>query len=282
MSLGIIDRLIHSTVRIECIDDHGDVATGTGFFYGFQKSDDNCIPAVITNKHVISGAVKGTFHLTLKGTDGQPSLGQHMALTFEKFEAQCIKHPDPNIDLAIFLAGPILNQARQQGKDFFYITLDETIIPPESFYDDITSMEDIVMIGYPNGIWDSKHNLPIIRRGITATHPKHEFNGRPEFLIDAACFPGSSGSPVFLANLGMYFNKDGNTVVGTRLGLLGVLYAGPQHTAQGDIHIVPIPTINQKAISISSIPNNLGMVIQSKKIKDFESIIKSLVGGKGV
>lgn len=133
------------------------------------------------------------------------------------------------------------------------------------------------MIGYPNGIWDSKHNLPLIRKGITSTHPKYEFNGKPEFLIDAACFPGSSGSPVFLANLGMYFDKKGNTVVGTRLGLLGVLYAGPQHTAQGDVRIVPVPT-NQKAVSVSAIPNNLGMVIQVKKIKDFEPIIKTITG----
>jgi hypothetical protein len=26
------------------------------------------------------------------------------------------------------------------------------------------------MIGYPNGIWDAKNNLPVIRKGITATH----------------------------------------------------------------------------------------------------------------
>jgi len=246
-------------------------------FFGFLKNGDEVIPAVVTNKHVINGAVKGSFCLTLKGDNGEPLIGKHLKIEFDNFEAQCIKHPEEDVDLAVFLAGPILNQAKQQGKEFFFTTLDEGIVPPEEFYEQISSMEDVVMIGYPNGIWDSKHNLPLIRKGITSTHPKYDFNGKPEFLIDAACFPGSSGSPVFLANLGTYFDKKGNTNVGTRLGLLGVLYAGPQHTAQGDVHIVPVPT-SQKAISVSSIPNNLGMVIQVKKIKDFEPIIKSITG----
>ena len=277
MELGIIDKLTHSTVRIECTDANGNISSGTGFFFGFLKKGDEVIPAVVTNKHVINGAVKGAFNLTLKGDNGEPLLGQHLRIEFDNFEAQCIKHPEEDVDLAIFLAGPILNQAKQPGQEPFYTTLDEGIVPPEALYEQISSMEDIVMIGYPNGIWDSKHNLPLIRKGITATHPKYDFNGKPEFLIDAACFPGSSGSPVFLVNLGMHFDKKGNTQVGTRLGLLGVLYAGPQHTAQGDVHIVPVPT-SQKSVSVSSIPNNLGMVIQVKKIKDFEPILKSITG----
>jgi len=55
---------------------------------------------------------------------------------------------------------------------------------------ELSAIEDIIMIGYPDGIWDSINNQPIIRRGITATQPKNNFNGKQEFLIDAACFPG--------------------------------------------------------------------------------------------
>ncbi|MBD9424996.1 trypsin-like peptidase domain-containing protein [Pseudomonas sp. PDM15] len=277
MELGIIDRLVHSTVRIECENDKGEKSSGTGFFFGFLKNGDQCIPAIITNKHVIAGAVKGKFHMTLRDENGFPKVGEHLGITFDNFESQCIKHPDPNIDLAIFLAGPLLNQAKEMGSDFFYVILDESIIPTTAIRTSLTSMEDIVMIGYPNGIWDEKNNLPLIRKGITSTHPNIEFNGAPEFLIDAACFPGSSGSPVFLANIGSYTDKKGNTIIGTRVGLLGVLYAGPQHTAQGNIVIQPVPT-SQRAIALSSIPNNLGIVIQSSKIKDFEPIIRNITG----
>ena len=40
--------------------------------------------------------------------------------------------------------------------------------------------------------------MPILRRGTTATPIALNFEGRPEFLIDAAVYPGSSGSPVFV------------------------------------------------------------------------------------
>ena len=57
-------------------------------------------------------------------------------------------------------------------------------------------VEDVLMIGYPNGLWDTTHNMPIIRRGTIATDIKLDYNEKKEFVIDAACFPGSSGSPV--------------------------------------------------------------------------------------
>ena len=139
----------------------------------------------------------------------------------------------------------------------------------------------IIRRWYPNGIWDAKHNLPIIRRGITATHPKLFYNGKPEFLIDAACFPGSSGSPVFLANIGSYVSQDGALCAGSRIALLGTLYAGPQHTATGEVVVVEVPT-DTRAMAISTIPNNLGLVIHSSKLIDFEPILEKLISGQGV
>ena len=64
----------------------------------------------------------------------------------------------------------------------------------------LNAVEEIMMIGYPNGLWDAKNNLPIVRRGITGTPAFVDYNDKPEFVIDAACFPGSSGSPVFIVN----------------------------------------------------------------------------------
>jgi hypothetical protein len=133
------------------------------------------------------------------------------------------------------------------------------------------------MIGYPNGIWDQANNLPIVRKGITATNPMHNYNGLPIFVIDCACFPGSSGSPVLIANFGSYSNANGGVVLGSRLIFLGVLYAGPQHSAAGEIQIIDVP-LQQTPIILSHIPNNLGFVVKSQKILDFKPIFKSLMG----
>jgi len=125
---------------------------------------------------------------------------------------------------------------------FFYINIDENLLPSEKLLGDLTALEEILMLGYPVGLWDTVNNMPIFRKGITATHPNLNYDGKDEFLIDAACYPGSSGSPVFLYNLGNYSNRQGGTVIGTRIALPGILYAGPQFSVEGEIKVLPIPT----------------------------------------
>jgi len=117
--------------------------------------------------------------------------------------------------------------------------------------------------------------MPVIRQGITATHPAKNYEGKSEFMIDAACFPGSSGSPVFLFNLGSY-PKAGGITIGSRVKLLGVLYAGPQYNAQGEIQIVTVPT-GQKLIASAAVPINLGIVVKSKRLRDFDPLLKALL-----
>jgi S1-C subfamily serine protease len=70
--LTLIEQLSHSTVRIET--DYPDVkrGTGTGFFYRFAINGDQHVPAIVTNRHVVEGASKGQFLLTLQDANGMP------------------------------------------------------------------------------------------------------------------------------------------------------------------------------------------------------------------
>jgi hypothetical protein len=95
-----------------------------------------------------------------------------------------------------------------QRKRIYFMALGKEIIPTAEQLEGLAALEDIVMVGYPIGLWDKVNNMPIIRRGITATHPKLPYNGREEFMIDAACFPGSSGSPVVLYNETGYIDRN--------------------------------------------------------------------------
>jgi S1-C subfamily serine protease len=79
------------------------------------------------------------------------------------------------------------------------------------------AIEPIVILGHPLGLVDEETGRPIARTGITATDPKLPFRGRPEFLVDAPCYPGSSGSPVL-----RYAPGEAQPI-----GLLGVLIGGP-------------------------------------------------------
>ena len=269
-NVGPISQLVHSTVRILCSDASGRESSGSGYIYLFCEREGQAVPCIVTNKHVVREAIRGTFNLTLKKSDGSADLGRHDPITVDDIRTICIDHPDPSIDLVAFPIGQILNAASKNGKDYFFVPLGQALLPTRELLESLSPMEEIVMIGYPNGIWDEIHNLPIIRRGITATHPKLDLNGKTEFLIDAACFPGSSGSPVFLANIGSYTDGHGGLSIGTRIFLLGTLYAGPQHTTTGEVVVVNVPT-DTKTLAIGTIPNNLGYVIRSSALSALEN-----------
>src|SRR5439155_8993915 len=97
---------------------------------------------------------------------------------------------------AVTLHSTFQQPAHAQGSELAVFALGPRFIP-----DDLTAfdaVEDIVMVGYPSGLWDSTNNYPLVRRGITASHPGIDFEGKPQIAIDMACFEGSSGSPVLL------------------------------------------------------------------------------------
>jgi hypothetical protein len=273
MSIG--QQLLHSTIRIECRDAKGNVSSGTGFNFSFEF-DGTFVPAIITNRHVFQNAVQCDFHYTLADANGR-STGKHERYAIYDFAQAWIGHPDPNVDLAMIPIQPFLDALAANGKRPFYINLSQGIIASEEALLSLSPIEDITMIGYPNGIWDEVNNLPIVRRGITATSAGGKYQGKTEFLIDAACFPGSSGSPVFIYNNGSYGGFGGaGIVLGTRLLLIGVLYAGHLHTAVGEIKVVPIPTA-ATPVPISQIPNNLGICIHASRILDFTPELKARI-----
>lgn len=277
MSLSYVEMLTYSTVRIECTLTNGASSSGTGFFVDFLNSGSSSVPVIVSNKHVIAGAVSGRIHLTFSKGDSEPDVGNHYQVEIApNFEQQWIAHPDPNIDLAILPLGPVITPVMEKlGRKFFYCTLGTELIATTEEREALSAMEEVVMIGYPNGLWDNVNNMPIIRKGVTATHTKTKWRGRDEFLTDMASFPGSSGSPVMLVNVGSYPNPRGGLVIQNRFKLLGIHYAGFMHQADGKIVFVPTPTAD-RPVPVVGMPNNLGVVINSMRLLDFEPILRAL------
>ena len=273
--LSLMEQLCFSTTRIETYDANGNGYSGTGFFFRLEIDGNKKVPLVVTNKHVVRGMAKGFFILTKADSNGNPMHKDHVKIEIEKFEQNWIFHPDDNVDLCVLPVANIFYNAQIHGVPLFYRTFEDTHIPSGNRLNDLDAVEEILMIGYPNGLWDSVNNMPIVRKGITATDIKFDYEDRKEFMIDAACFPGSSGSPVLICNTGSYQDKQGRIrVCGSRVLLLGILYAGPQLTVTGEIKVVNIPNMQQKQLAVSHIPNNLGYVIKSERIKDFAPILK--------
>ncbi len=225
------------------------------------RQDKKKVPLLVTAKHVVRDAkeVKVRFHQR-DVSASRWAVSGYVDLTFVLPESAWTGHPDSDIDLTAIRLDSFQQRATDQGKEIAVFSLGASFIPDDlSVFD---AVEDIVMIGYPRGLWDSTNNYPLVRRGITASHPGIDFDGKPLIAVDMACFPGSSGSPVLLpydpsrAKRVAFFDE-------TRpLAFLGVLFSGPPYLAPGKVKVpssAPIETV-------SEIPMNLGYIIKAREV----------------
>jgi hypothetical protein len=163
MNLSISEQLTYSTVRIECELKTGGISTGTGFFFNFHEDTTNNthVPVVVTNKHVIKNAAKGKLIITKANEKGEPVDTQHFTLAFDNFESFWRLHPEADVDLCAMSIAPFVNEAAKRGDKLFYIPFTKNLLPTDKHKEELTAIEDVLMIGYPNGIWDSVNNMPI-------------------------------------------------------------------------------------------------------------------------
>lgn len=277
-TMSLSEMLTYSTVLIRCEYADGTVGTGTGFIIDLCKDENNmCIPVLITNNHVVNNSIKTQFEFCKADNSGKPIDTDSYSLTYNGTN-HWIHHPDKSVDLCCLPIGQALNEMKNNNINIFYIPLETNIIPNANKIEDLAAMEDVVMVGYPIGLSDGYNHKPIIRKGITATHPKKQYQGKDEFLVDMACFPGSSGSPIFILNQGSYSTRN-SIVMGNRIYFLGVLYGGPQYSATGVISFNQIPNLPRAQ---TNIPTNIGIAIKSQKILDFENIFKFSQNGGNI
>ncbi len=173
----------------------------------------------------------------------------------------------------------ILKAADGQGLPLFFRSIGMDSFITDELIHTLSAIENVIMIGYPEGLIDSKNNKPVVRKGITATSLSLDFEGRKEFLVDVACFHGSSGSSVFLDRTGLFQEQSEKGItIGVRhnYAFIGMLRAAPTITLKGEIKVVDVPT-DKKMISEAELMTNLGFVIKCECIREMvETVIKSL------
>ena len=271
---SIFENILFTTVRIEATLRDKSISTGTGFIFNYVKNDKNYL-FVVTNKHVIKDSIEG--NLTFNQSDGEkPVFGKVFTIGYSTFEQQWIKHPQENIDVAIMPFAQVLNELSNRDVQIFFKAVTPDLIPSDkSLSEDIDAVEDIIFVGYPSDIYDRRNLLPVVRRGITATPISINFEGNPAFLIDASIFPGSSGSPVFLCNIGSYSPKGKGLVVGSRIFFLGVVASVFIRKDLNTIELIDIPTGKIPVVATTQMVD-LGIVYKSIVIKELiEGFLKT-------
>lgn len=223
-------QLLFTTVPIWIRKASG-TSSATAFIYNVPVPGDitRSIPLLLTNYHVVEGALEGVIELVERAGDA-PVLQRRVRAQLDPSLLNAAV--DKNLDLAMVPLGPLLNQLDATGRPVFFRSVSPDVIPTPEVLGDLAAVEEVVFIGYPSGLRDEQNSTPLIRRGITASPVWNDFGGDPVFLIDAGVYPGSSGSPVFIFNQGSYTTKDA-LVVGSRLLFLGMVSQTMLRTESG-------------------------------------------------
>ncbi|MES2939799.1 MAG: serine protease [Pseudomonadota bacterium] len=271
----LAEQLFFTTVPIKTVLSNG-VGSGTGFFVEHKIGNETYL-FIVTNKHVIAGGHEWQLPFTKKDTD-QPSIGNGFTLTLNPSDSSpWFGHPDPNIDVAVCPLVPLLSAMRDTfGVEVFFRSISTSLIPTLSQIQELDALEPVTFVGYPNGIWDSKNLLPVVRRGTTASPLAVDFDGTPCFVIDASVFGGSSGSPVFVMSQGSWTDKRGTLVIGSRFFFVGLIAAVFFRTELNQIISVPIPTLDQPMAEQKEMID-LGVVFKARTVVEcIEAFLRSV------
>ena len=276
LPLSRAEQMFYCATKVETSLNGRPVQTGTGFFYVVHLAEDRTreVHLLVTNKHVLEGADR--INLKLHQNDGKGSPvenSEFIDISLELNKEIVIHSPDSEVDLCAVAMGHALSTMHSLGKPIFYVALDKSVIPPSNEeWKKFDAIEKITMVGCPNGLFDAANNMPIARSGSTATDIARRYQGKNDFLIDLACFPGSSGSPVFVYDLNGGLDRGSTTFELGRIksAFVGVLYAGPVMNNEGEIQLAKGPTFQFTSMM------HLGLVVKSSEILIFEQIIRDM------
>ena len=259
-------HFLYITVRIECHYADGAVGSGTAFFFRDGDPAGEEISYLVTNNHVVQDSVqlRVQFHIGRGHEPWDFMVDEERWVTIDDPADLWISHPDPAVDLCA-VPVQVLKNKYSVLADVFFTPISASSIPKAEEEKSYHALMSIAMIGYPIGLWDERNNLPILRRGTTASHAGIDFNGKPEVVVDMACFPGSSGSPVVFYDL-QYF--------ASAVRFLGVLYAGPTYTLDGNVSLRRIPTCSSRSSGVETMIH-LGYVIKSREVLQLTRSIRA-------
>lgn len=236
--------LQHCTAIIDCLYNDGTRGHATSFFIKTNLSK----MFLVTNYHVVENCKKITILLTITKN------GETQNNFYEiQFEEDLFVHPKYDICM-IDMTDVYKEISNEEGVINIDFIKEEQILID---YSEMSLLQDVIMVGYPNGIYDECNNAPIIRTGHLATNIRNKFNELEQFQIDIATVNGSSGSPVFT------INKEGE------LFLIGINRSCFNHHSKV---VEEYKNPHSKIIGYVDVPNHIGTVINSKIIQQLLTV----------
>jgi S1-C subfamily serine protease len=198
------------------------VGTATGFFY--LKNDRIYF---VTNRHVVLDETKGlkpdelVVRLHANPKDLTANVERRIPLYRGATPTWHVHKNYPRVPIDV----AVIDLEKQVTDSVVIKALSSSTFIPERFV--ISPGEDVMVVGFPRGLSDSVHNLPLVRTALISSAYGIDFEGLPTFLVDANLHPGTSGSPVLTRPKNIWSDRDGNTnmLTGSPTYFLGVFSA---------------------------------------------------------
>ena len=193
MSWDLPQNMLQATVEVEAPLPDGRHTIGTGFLINDPTPDGKPRTVLVTANHVFERMPGPEAHVgyRVQGPDGG-----------WRYDPQPIAIRDGKIELWRHNAAHDVAVIEVKAPPAFA----KAAIPlawlagGETFAKyDIGPGDEMMVLGYPQGLSANSAGFPILRAGRVAS-PIEAASANPTFLLDFRVFPGNSGGPVFIAD----------------------------------------------------------------------------------
>jgi len=101
-----------------------------------------------------------------------------------------------------------LKEAAGRTQELGFSEVDSSKFPGKSILQ-AQPGDDVLVIGYPRGFFDTFNKLPILKTAVLNTPIAMRFDGLEAFLLDFKYYSGSSGSLIISKPSRLAYDKDG-------------------------------------------------------------------------
>lgn len=208
MSVPLQKVILNSTVYIRNSFNN----VGTGFLIAKAMGENKAGTFLITNKHILRKNGDGEFvkFIEVRFYAKDPIKAIEwirfpILLDNGKFTDFVFMHPQEEVDIVGILISPVINQ--YQDKINFTKLGEDAILTREVAQKElIDAGEDLLILGYPGGIFSENNYLPLVKTGLLSSSSTEDLYlklGEKEikgkiYLIEGSLFGGNSGGPVFV------------------------------------------------------------------------------------
>ena len=197
MVMDLSMELIQATVQLEQPLGDGTRTVGTGFLISSPGPDGHPRTVLVTANHVFEkmpGAV-ARIGYRIANADGSWSYApQTLKIRDGQGHGLWTHHPSRDVAAMTVTAPEAFARA---AIPLDYLAADDTFDRYQ-----VGAGDEMMALGFPRGLAANQAGFPILRSGRVASYPVAPARIFPTFLLDFAVFPGNSGGPVFMSELG--------------------------------------------------------------------------------